>query len=76
MLNLPININKRERMVRGAIGGLLVLGSILGLGHAFTFLIGAILIAEAAISYCGVIDLIERFKLDKNDSSTPPSNNP
>ena len=73
MFNLPVNISKRERIVRGVLGGLLIVGTLLGLGHIFALLIGIILIAEASLSYCGVIDLIERFKLDSDKSNTPPS---
>jgi hypothetical protein len=73
MLNLPANINKRERIVRGAVGGLLIIGAVLGLGHIFAFLIGVILVAEASISYCGFADLIERLKLDAENNTTPPS---
>lgn len=63
MFNLPTNINKRERIVRGTIGGLLVIFALLGL-HVLVFLVGALLIAEAFLSYCGIVDLVERFKLD------------
>ncbi len=69
MLNLPNNIDKNERIVRGVIGGILIVGGILGLGQMFMLIIGILLIAEAAISYCGIIDLIGRM----NKKSPPPS---
>jgi len=71
MLNLPQNISKRERVVRGVIGGLLIIGAIIGQGAAVAFLLGVVLVAFAALNYCGIIDLIERFKLDGGSSSTP-----
>ena len=74
MFNLPNNISKRERIVRGIIGGLLVIGTAL-LGKMFAILIGLLLIAEAGINYCGVVDLIERFKLDGGSNTTPPPEN-
>jgi hypothetical protein len=75
MFNLPNNINKRERIVRGVLGGLLIVAALLGLGTAIAVLLGLILVAEAALNYCVVIDLIERFKLDSNsNSNTPPEN--
>jgi hypothetical protein len=75
MFNLPNNISKRERIVRGIIGGLLVIGAAL-LGKMFAILIGILLLAEAGINYCGVVDLIERFKLDGGGNSAPPENKP
>lgn len=71
MLNLPNNIGKNERVVRGAIGALLIIGGILNLGPMFMLILGILLIAEAAISYCGIIDLINRMGQKK---SPPPSN--
>jgi hypothetical protein len=77
MFNLPTNINKRERIVRGAVGGLLLIGAVLGLGHIFAFLLGILLVAEASISYCGIVDLVEKLKLDAdNNNTTPPSTPP
>jgi hypothetical protein len=80
MLNLPNNISKRERIVRGVIGGILIVGALVGLGKVFAILVGLILIAEAALNYCVVIDLIARFKLDGNSTTTtttfPPDNKP
>jgi hypothetical protein len=76
MFNLPTNINKRERIVRGSVGGLLLIGAILGLGHIFAFLLGILLVAEAAISYCGIVDLVEKLKLDADNNNTPPNTPP
>jgi hypothetical protein len=70
MLNLPQNINKRERIVRGVVGALLIIGVIIGQGAAVAFLLGVILIAFAALNYCGIIDIIERFKLDGGSGSS------
>jgi hypothetical protein len=72
MFNLPCNIDKRGRIVRGTIGGLLIIGAILGLGHIFAILLGLILIAEAALNYCVIIDMIQRFNLDSDKPKTPP----
>ncbi len=71
MLNLPNNIGKNERVVRGAIGGLLIIGGILGLGPMFMFILGILLIAEATISYCAIIDGMNRLGQKK---SPAPSN--
>jgi fumarate reductase subunit D len=62
MFNLPTNINKRDRMVRGILGGLLIVAAMIS--PVLVMLVGILLIVEAVISYCGVVDLIERFKLD------------
>jgi hypothetical protein len=51
MLNLPTNIDKPERIVRAVIGAILILGGLVGAGPVFMFIIGVILIAEAALSY-------------------------
>ncbi len=75
MLNLPNNISKRERIVRGALGGLLIIGAVIGLGKVFAVLIGLLLIAEAGINYCVIVDLIGRFKLD-GGTNTPPEDKP
>lgn len=83
MLNLPNNLGKNERMVRGVIGAVLLIGGILGFGQMFMLIIGILLIAEAALSYCAIIDGINRFGQKKVASSsttsssttTPPSNN-
>lgn len=75
MFNLPNNISKRERIVRGAIGGLLLIGAIIGLGKVFAVLVGLLLIAEAGLNYCGIVDLIARFKLDGSNNN-PPEDKP
>ena len=75
MFNLPNNISKRERIVRGVIGGLLIVGALLGLGKAIAILLGLLLVVEAGINYCGIVDLIQRFKLDGGDN-TPPEDKP
>jgi hypothetical protein len=69
MLNLPNNIDKNERIVRGVIGGILIVGGILGFGPMFMLIVGILLIAEAAISYCGIIDVMNRMA----KKSPPPS---
>jgi len=77
MFNLPNNISKRERIVRGVIGGVLIIGAIIELGKVFAILVGLLLIAEAGLNYCGIVDLIERFKLDGGSgSSNPPEEKP
>lgn len=75
MLNLPNNIGKNERVVRGAIGALLLIGGILGFGPMFMLIVGILLIAEAALSYCAIIDGINRFGQKKSvaPSSTTSS---
>ncbi len=77
MLNLPNNIDKNERIVRGVIGGILIIGGILGLGQMFMLIIGILLIAEAAVSYCGIIDIMNRMGKKtpppSSTSTTPPT---
>lgn len=74
MFNLPNNISKRERFVRGIVGAILLVGAAI-LGKGFAILIGLLLIAEAGLNYCGVVDLIGRFKLDGGDAN-PPEDKP
>ncbi len=62
MFNLPLNISKREKMVRGILGALLIIAAMVS--PIIVMLIGVALIAEAVIGYCGVVQLIEHFKLD------------
>ena len=75
MINLPENINKRERMVRGAIGALCIIFALLGLGQVFSIIMGILLIAYAAIGYCAIVHVIDKFKLDSANSATPPTEN-
>lgn len=65
MLNLPANINKPERVARGVIGGVLILGGLVGAGPIFMFIIGAVLIAEASLSYCGIVDGLSKMEKKK-----------
>lgn len=69
MFNLPQNINKRERIVRGVLGGLLIVFAILGLGQVFSFILGVVLVAYAALNYCGIVHVIEKFNLDGSGAS-------
>jgi fumarate reductase subunit D len=62
MLNLPSNITKREKMVRGILGALLIVFAMIS--PILVMLVGIALIAEAVVGYCGVVQLIEHFKLD------------
>jgi len=73
MFNLPQNINKRERIVRGVIGGLLIVFAILGLGQVFSFILGIVLVAYAGLNYCGIVHVIEKFNLDGSKGNTPSS---
>jgi fumarate reductase subunit D len=70
MFNLPTNISKRDRMVRGILGALLIIAAMIS--PVLVMLIGILLIAEAAISYCGVVQLIEHFKLDADKPANKP----
>ena len=40
MMNLPQNITKRERIVRGIIGALLLVFALLGLGTVYSRIVG------------------------------------
>ncbi len=55
-------------MVRGILGGLLIVAAMIS--PVIVMLIGILLIVEAVISYCGVVELIERFKLDADKSDS------
>lgn len=77
MLNLPTNINKPERIARGVIGVILMLGGLVGAGPVFMFIIGILLVAEASLSFCGIIhvwNMIGEKKAGVQSSTTPPSN--
>ena len=76
MFNLIANINKRERIVRGTIGILLLFGLLSGTEKFFAFIIGLALIASAALSYCGLYELITRFKLDGDNTQESNDNLP
>jgi len=73
MFNLPCNIDKRGRIVRATIGAVLLIGAILGLGHIVAVLVGILLLAEAGLNYCVIVDMIQRFKLDSDKPKSPPS---
>jgi fumarate reductase subunit D len=62
MLNLPLNIGKREKMVRGILGAVLIIFAMIS--PVLVMLIGILLIGEAVVGYCGIVQLIEHFKLD------------
>lgn len=62
MLNLPSNIGKREKMVRGILGALVIVFAMIS--PVLVMLVGILLVAEAFVGYCGVVQLIEKFKLD------------
>jgi len=62
MFNLPLNIGKREKMVRGILGAVLIIFAMIS--PILVMLVGILLIGEAIIGYCGLVQLIEHFKLD------------
>jgi fumarate reductase subunit D len=62
MLNLPLNIGKREKMVRGILGAVLIIFAMIS--PVLVMLIGILFIGEAVVGYCGIVQLIEHFKLD------------
>lgn len=64
MLNLTCNMNSNDRATRLVLGAILLIGAILGFGAWFLFLVGALLVAEAFIGWCGIPILIEKFKLN------------
>ena len=62
MFNLPLNIGKREKMVRGILGAVLIIFAMIS--PVLVMLVGILLIGEAVIGYCGIVQAIEHFKLD------------
>lgn len=57
-------MNSNDRATRLVLGAILLIGAILGFGAWFLFLVGALLVAEAFIGWCGIPILIEKFKLN------------
>lgn len=68
MLDLACNIDKGDRINRTVFGAILILGALLGLGKFFLFLMGAIMVAEGLIGWCGVPYIITKLKLDEKFS--------
>jgi hypothetical protein len=66
MLNVTSNIDKRERIARLAIGGILLIAAILGLGTWFFLLVGAGLVVEGVIGWCGIPIAAEKLGLLKD----------
>lgn len=68
MENVNCNIDKSDRINRSVFGGILILGAIIGLGRFFMFLIGAIMLVEGLIGWCGIPLIVAKFK-SKTESS-------
>ena len=62
MFNIKCNIDNDNRVARIVIGIVLCLGVMLGLPKFFFFLLGAILIAEGAIGWCGIPIMMKKWQ--------------
>lgn len=62
MENVNCNIVESDRINRSVFGVILILGALIGLGRFFMFLIGAIMLAEGIIGWCGIPYLVAKFK--------------
>jgi hypothetical protein len=58
------NLDNNARAERLVFGVILLIGALLGFGRIFLFLIGAILVIEAFVGWCGVPLLVQKLKLD------------
>ncbi len=68
MFSKQCNIDNNDRINRAVIGVILCLGVLLGMGAFFYFLVGAILIVEGAVGWCGIPILIEKWKESQKKS--------
>lgn len=68
-MNFSCNINQTERIARIALGVIILVGAIVGLGRWAAILISLVLIAEGAIGWCGIPVIMEKF-FDKKQN--PP----
>lgn len=64
MQNVVSNIQTSERLARLIFGGVLIAGLLTGFTKTVACLLGAGLIAEGLLGWCGVPILVKRFKLE------------
>lgn len=69
MENVNCNIVESDRINRSVFGVILILGALIGLGRFFMFLIGAIMLVEGIIGWCGIPYLVAKFKAKTNAAS-------
>jgi len=62
MFKLTCNIDKSDRTNRIVFGVILILGALVGFGKIFMILLGAILIIEGAIGWCGIPILVAKVR--------------
>jgi len=60
-MNFTCNLSRDERIGRGVIGGVLLLGALIGFGRGFAGLVGIIMIAQGVAGWCGIPGLIKQF---------------
>lgn len=66
MFKIACNIDKSDRTNRIVFGIILVLGALVGFGKIFMILLGAILIIEGAIGWCGIPVLMTKIRSQFN----------
>lgn len=66
-INMAIqpNLDTNARVERLVFGVILLIGALLDFGRLFLFLIGAIMVVEAFIGWCGIPMLAHKLKLDE-----------
>ena len=62
MFKIACNIDKSDRTNRIVFGIILILGALVGLGKMFMILLGAIMIIEGAIGWCGIPVLVAKIR--------------
>lgn len=61
-MKITCNISQTERIARIALGVIILLGAIIGLGRWAAVLVSLALIIEGAIGWCGIPIIMEKFK--------------
>ena len=69
MFKLTPNLDQEGKYIRIAVGAILIIGGILGLGRIFLLLIGVVLVVEGLLGWGGIPALMEKFL--KSPPKTP-----
>ncbi len=62
MLPITCNIDQSDRINRSIFGVLILLGVFLGLGYVYYSILGAVMLIEGIIGWCGIPKIIALFK--------------
>lgn len=62
MFPVACNIDKSDRINRSVFGILILIGVLFNLGHLYYFILGAVMLIEGIIGWCGIPKIMSMFK--------------